>query len=42
MGEKCDAQEDHKLNSPNMQAVEVNLATGGSRISVADVYPAPG
>lgn len=38
MDETYDAGEGHKLNTPNIQALEANIATGGSNISVAGVY----
>lgn len=36
LAETTDAQEGHKLNILNIQAVEVIVATGGSRISLAN------
>lgn len=38
VAEKNDAQEGHKLNTPNIKAFEVNSAAGGARNAVADVY----
>lgn len=40
--ENYDAQEGDKLNTSNMQAMEFNAATGGSRISVLHAYRSPG
>lgn len=38
----CNAQQGHQLNTPKIQALEVNIATGSSRISVVDVHRSPG
>lgn len=35
-------QEGHKLGTPSIQTLEVNIATDGSRISVVVMYRFPG
>lgn len=37
-----DAHDDHIRNTPNIQIMEVNTATGSSTTSVAGVYRSPG
>lgn len=37
VAEKYDAQKNHKLNTPNIKALQANIATGGSRILVVGV-----
>lgn len=41
VAERFDAREGHKQRTPNIQILEVNNATGSSRISAAAVYRGP-
>lgn len=42
VAEKYDPQEGHELNVTNVQALEIKVAIGGSRISVLVVFRSPG
>lgn len=42
VAEKYDVQEGHKLGAPNIQTLEVNITTVGSRTSVVGMCRTPG
>lgn len=41
MADKYDTQDSHKENSRKKNCLEVNIATGGSRVPVAGVHRMP-
>lgn len=42
LAETYDMQKDYKADAPNLQALEVSIATGSSRISDVGVQRSPG